>query len=116
MAQGLNIERKNGAARTALKARASDVMDDFVELRKDVNRLADAANKAARAEVKHAGKRISIATGGIRERASETVDAVRERAAETAEQAAERVRAHPAAAVGISLGVGVLLGALLTRR
>jgi hypothetical protein len=46
MAQAIQAERRNGAARTALKARASDVMDDFAELRKDVNRLADAAGQA----------------------------------------------------------------------
>lgn len=50
--------RKNGHARGALKARATDVLDDFSELRKDMSRLADAANKAARAEVKTAGHRL----------------------------------------------------------
>lgn len=116
MAQALNIDRKNGAARTALKARATDVMDDFVELRKDVNRLAEAASKAARAEVKHASKQFNTVSGSIRERATETVGALRERASETADQAVERVRAHPGAAVGISLGAGLLIGMLLARR
>ena len=50
--------KKNGHARGALKARATDVLDDFVELRKDMSRLAEAANKAARHEVKHAGLRL----------------------------------------------------------
>lgn len=116
MAQALNIDRKNGAARTALKARASDVMDDFAELRKDVNRLADAASKAARAEVKHASKRFNTMSGSVRERASETVSALRERATESVDLAAARVRAHPGAAVGISLGAGLLIGMLLSRR
>lgn len=113
MAQALNIERRNGAARTALKARANDVMDDFAELRKDVNRLAEAASKAARAE---ASKQFNTVSGSIRERANETVGALRERASETAGQAVERVRAHPGAAVGISLGAGLLIGMLLARR
>lgn len=105
MVQAINVERRNGAARTQLKARASDVMDDFAELRKDVNRLADAANKAARAEVKYAGKRLNTVSGELRSRASESVN-----------YATEQVRTHPGAAVGISLGAGLLLGMLLTAR
>jgi hypothetical protein len=52
MAQAFDTVRskRNGAARDALRARATDVMDDFAELRKDVGRLADAAGKAARAK------------------------------------------------------------------
>lgn len=105
MAQSLHVERRNGAARNALKARASDVMDDFAELRKDVNRLADAAQKAARAEVKDARKRLTSVSGNLRTRAAEGVD-----------RAVDRVRTHPGAAVGISLGAGLLIGLLLSRR
>jgi len=97
--------KKNGHARAALKARASDVLDDFTELRKDVNRLADAANKAARHEVKHAGQRFTTIGKDLRTRANDG-----------AEYAVERVREHPGAAVGISLGAGLVLGLLLSRR
>lgn len=97
--------RKNGHARSAVRARANDVLDDFSELRKDMNRLADAANKAARAEVKHAGQRLE----GIGKD-------MRTRAGERAEYAREKVREYPGAAVGISLGAGLLIGLLLSRR
>jgi ElaB/YqjD/DUF883 family membrane-anchored ribosome-binding protein len=97
--------KKNGHARSALKARANDVLDDFTELRKDMNRLADAANKAARVEVKHAGTRVTSLGKDLRTRASDSAD-----------YAVERVREHPAAAVGISVGAGLLLGLLLARR
>ncbi|MBY0568250.1 MAG: hypothetical protein K2P70_13125 [Hyphomonadaceae bacterium] len=116
MAQAIHAERRNGAARAALKARASDVLDDFAELRKDVNRLADAAGKAARAEAKHASKRLNSISGTVRERATATVTDIRDRAAESAEYAADKVRTHPGAAVGISLGAGLLIGLLLSRR
>lgn len=97
--------RKNGHARGALKARANDVLDDFAELRKDMSRLADAANKAARSEVKHAGHRLEAIGKDLRVRASEG-----------AGYATEQVRAHPGAAIGVSLGAGLLIGLLLSRR
>lgn len=97
--------RKNGHARSALKARATDVLDDFSELRKDMSRLAEAANKAARDEVKHAGHRLEAIGKDMRTRASDG-----------AGYAIEKVRERPAAAIGISLGAGLLIGLLLSRR
>jgi ElaB/YqjD/DUF883 family membrane-anchored ribosome-binding protein len=97
--------RKNGHARTALKARANDVLDDFVELRKDMSRLAEAANKAARSEVKDAGHRLEVIGKDLRTRANDS-----------AGYAVEKVREHPGAALGISLGAGLLLGMLISRR
>jgi len=97
--------RRNGATRHALKSRAGDVLDDFSELRKDVGRLADAASKAARAEVKTASKRL--------ERASRKA---RTRVGESAEYVSDQVRSHPGMAIGASLGAGMLIGWLLSRR
>lgn len=97
--------KKNGHARIALKARANDVLDDFSELRKDMSRLADAANKAARDEVKHAGHRLEAIGKNVRTRATDG-----------AGYAIEKVRERPGAALGISLGAGVLIGLLLARR
>jgi len=97
--------KKNGHARTALKARANDVLDDFSELRKDMTRLAEAANKAARDEVKHAGHRLEAIGKDMRSRATDG-----------AGYAIDKVRERPAAAVGISLGAGLLIGLLLSRR
>jgi ElaB/YqjD/DUF883 family membrane-anchored ribosome-binding protein len=108
MAQAMDTAargKKNGHARGALKARTTDVLDDFSELRKDMSRLAQAANKAARAEVKHAGQRLETIGKDLRTRASDS-----------REYAVERVREHPAAALGITLGAGLLIGMLLSRR
>ncbi|MGD9979132.1 MAG: hypothetical protein AB7H66_12030 [Hyphomonadaceae bacterium] len=107
MAQAMDTarSRKNGHARGAVRARANDVLDDFSELRKDMSRLAEAANKAARAEVKHAGQRLESIGKDLRTRASDGAD-----------YAVEKVREHPGAALGISLGAGLLLGMLLARR
>lgn len=97
--------KRNGHARSELRSRASDVMDDFSELRKDLGHLAEAAQKAARAEVASTGTRIKTASGSLRARAGEGAEAV-----------AERVREHPGAAIGISVGAGVLIGLLLATR
>ncbi len=97
--------RRNGHARTALKSRTTDVLDDFSELRKDMSRLAEAANKAARAEVQHAGKRLETLGKDMRTRASDS-----------ANLAVDKVREHPGTALGITLGAGLLLGLLLSRR
>ena len=105
MAQAQTTERRNGHARSALKSRTHDVLDDFASLRKDMSKLADAANKAARDEVKHAGQRLENLGRDMRSRATERADL-----------AVEQVRSHPAAAIGISLGAGLVLGMLLSRR
>ena len=106
MAQTMNTAtRRNGAMRHNVRARANDVLEDFAELSKDVTRLADAASKAARAEVGAATSRVRHFGGGLSERARNS-----------ATYAAERVREHPGAAIGVTLGAGVLLGMLLSRR
>lgn len=97
--------KTNGAARGALKSRADDVMDDFSELRKDVGRLYEAANHAARSELRFAKNRVGQLTADLREQANER-----------AEYLSEQVRTHPYIAIGASLGFGMLIGMLARRR
>jgi ElaB/YqjD/DUF883 family membrane-anchored ribosome-binding protein len=116
MAQGLDTgarKHRNGAA---LKARTNDVLDDFAELRKDVSRLAEAATKAARSEVKTARKRFDVMRHDLRSRASNGVEYIRDRAGTGVEYATDQVRTHPGAAIGISLGAGLVIGLLLSAR
>jgi ElaB/YqjD/DUF883 family membrane-anchored ribosome-binding protein len=96
--------KSNGAARDALKSRTDDVLEDFAELRKDVGRLYEAANQAARSEIRFAKNRVGQLTDDLRGQASER-----------AEYLGEQVRSHPYVAIGASLGAGLLLG-LLARR
>lgn len=105
MAQAMHTQRRNGAMRHAVRARANDVLDDFAELSKDVSRLADAAGKAARHEVSSAGSRVRSLGSDLSERARSSAD-----------YAVTQVRERPGAALGITLGAGVLLGLLLSRR
>jgi ElaB/YqjD/DUF883 family membrane-anchored ribosome-binding protein len=99
------LARRNGRARETLKESASEVLSDLDTLRKDMARLADAANQAARAEVAHTGERIGRLSQQVRERAGAGADYV-----------SEQVRTHPTATVGIALGAGLLLGWLISRR
>lgn len=98
-------EKSNGAARTALKSRTDDVLDDFAELRKDVSRLYEAASQAAASEMRYAKNRIGQLTNDLRAQATER-----------AEHLGQQVRSHPYTAIGASLGVGVLIGFLMRRR
>ena len=97
--------RGNGRVRHALKSRTHDVLDDFVELRKDMGKLAQAASRAARSEVLTTGKRLEEIGRDMRTRAGESVGYV-----------TEQVRAHPGATIGLTLGAGVLIGLMLAAR
>ena len=103
MSERVSRGKSNGAA--ALKSRTDDVLEDFAELRKDVGRLYEAANQAARSEMRFARNRVGQLTADLRDTA-----------AERAELFGEKVRTHPYTAIGASLGVGLLLGMLLKRR
>ncbi len=103
--ESMRHQRRNGAMRGAVRARANDVIDDFSELTKDVSRLADAASKAARAEVTSVGKRARVFGADITHRARDGANYM-----------SAQVREHPGAAIGVTLGAGVLLGLLLSRR
>ena len=97
--------RRNGAERHALKARTHDVAGDFAALRKDMGKLADAATKAARSEVRSVGHRLEQLGRDMSGRASDGAHYV-----------GEQVRAHPGVAIGASLGAGLLIGLLLSTR
>lgn len=103
-------QRRNGVARGALKSRADDVLEDIVELRKDVGKLADAAGKAARAEVSMTGERIEKLGRTLRSRANESAKYLRERADDGVGYVSDQVRERPGAAIGLSIGVGMLIG------
>jgi ElaB/YqjD/DUF883 family membrane-anchored ribosome-binding protein len=108
MAQAFEIAgrgRRNGAARSALKARTHDVAGDFAALRKDMGKLAQAATKAAQNEVRNAGHRLELLGRDISGRAGEGMSYV-----------SGQVRAHPGIAIGASLGAGLLIGLLLSTR
>lgn len=97
--------RRNGALRGAVKSRAHDVLEDFAELRKDMNKLADALGRAAQHEVSATGHRIENVGRSLLERADDSATYVQ-----------DQVRDRPVAAIGIAAGVGMLLGMMLSRR
>lgn len=103
MALDTHRTHRNGAERHALRSRADDVISDFAELRRDVSRLADAATKAAKSEMTHATNKLHTAR-----------ESVVERARNSAGYVSQRVRERPAAAIGITLGAGLVIGMLMS--
>jgi ElaB/YqjD/DUF883 family membrane-anchored ribosome-binding protein len=97
--------KRNGHARDAFRATADDVWEDFAELRRDVSKLANAAGRAAREEM-----------GDTRERIERLGRGVRDSATARAQYMTDKVREHPGAALGATLGVGMLIGLLLSAR
>ena len=84
-------KRMNGA----LRARTDDVMQDFVELKKDMAKLADAATKAVRREVRSAKGQLNDVRHSIEERAQNSIENV-----------TGQVRERPLAALGVAAGTG----------
>ncbi len=94
-----SAERRNGAARSALKSSATDVLDDLEELRDDAVRLAEAARRAARAEVEAATARVTRLRRQVRDRARGEV-----------RHLSQNVREKPTQALALAIGIGILIG------
>ena len=88
------------------------IRNDVGTLAEDARALMAATADVAGDKVAEARKRLSAAL----ESGKELYGRVREKAVEGAKAADETVREHPYQAIGIALGVGALLGYLLTRR
>ena len=81
-------------------------------LAEDARALMAATADVAGEKVAQARKRLA----GALERGKEICSRVRERAVECSKATDEAVREHPYQAMGIALGVGVVLGCLLAHR
>lgn len=107
--QSFVAQKMNGAARSALRARVEDVLDDLEELREDAKRLGGAAGDAARAEIRAAGARV--------QHLRDEIEAdIRRRAKIGQRYVNETMREQPVALIGMAAGVGFLLGLAFSRR
>ena len=86
--------------------------DDLNTLAEDARALMVATADVAGEKVSEARKRLAAAL----ESGKEVYGRVRDKAVEKAKVVDETVHEHPYQAMGIALGVGVLLGVLLARR
>lgn len=105
MAQAETLARSAKRMNGALKSRADDVLNDFAELKKDMSKLADAATKAVRREVRSAKEQLVDARHSLEERAQGSIETV-----------TENVRERPFASIGLAAGVGLVIGLLLSAR
>ena len=88
------------------------VSDAMGTLAEDARNLMTATADVAGEKVGEARKRLAAAL----ERSKEIYGRVREKAVEGAKAADEAVHEHPYQAIGIALGVGAILGYLVSRR
>ena len=86
--------------------------NDMGTLAEDARALMAATADVAGEKVAEARKRLA----GALERGKEICGRVRERAVECSKATDEAVHEHPYQAIGIALGVGVILGCLLAHR
>lgn len=97
------------ATTAELSEQISVIQSDLANLTKTIANLGQSKGEelsgAAKAQISHA-----------RDVAGAQVDAAKHQAERVQDQATEFVREQPAAAVGIALGVGVLIGILGARR
>ena len=95
-----------------MKKHAAVAAPDFESLMEDAKALLVATGHVAEDKVVAARRRLETAL----ERGKETWDTAMESAAEGAKAADECIREHPYQSIGVALGVGALLGYLLSRR
>ena len=86
--------------------------NDMGQLAEDARALMSATADVAGEKVSEARKRLAAAL----ESAKAIAGRVRDKAVEGAKAADEAVHEHPYQAIGIALGVGVILGYLVARR
>jgi len=88
------------------------ISDDMSQLAEDARALMTATADVAGEKVGEARKRLAAAL----ERGKEIYGRVREQAVEGAKVADKAVHEHPYQAIGIAVGVGAILGYLVSRR
>ena len=88
------------------------ISNDMSQLAEDARALMTATADVAGEKVGEARKRLAAAL----ENGREIYGRVREKAVEGAKAADEAVHEHPYQAIGIALGVGALIGYLVSRR
>ena len=88
------------------------IYNDAAQLAEDARALMVATADVAGEKVGEARKRLAAAL----ERGKEVYGCVRAKAVESAKAADEAVHEHPYQAIGIAVGVGALIGYLISRR
>ncbi|MFP4375999.1 MAG: YqjD family protein [Spirochaetales bacterium] len=91
------------------------VQEDLNQLVSDTKDLLSATAGVADKQAKAARARVEASLGEIQDRAADGVSYVRTKAGEQIETVDRRVRSNPYEAVGISFGVGLILGFLVSR-
>jgi ElaB/YqjD/DUF883 family membrane-anchored ribosome-binding protein len=109
-ANRLHLDRVSREARKDPMTTANAKSPEQV-LREDINQLREDLGQLRSDVSSLAGDLLGAAKDGM----SDAVDTAKQRGKEVADNLEEQIVEHPLAAVGIALGVGLLLGALIRR-
>lgn len=89
---------------------------DSQTLANEAHAMLEATASIADEKVSEARKRLTVALASVKECAKHSYHQVEEKAAAGARQADTVIRTHPYESVAVALGIGTLLGILLSRR
>lgn len=99
------------------RAAAEDVREDIENLRTDLNRVvkevSSLVSRSSNEKARESAARTRAAYQQGRKQASASWDEARDRALSMADTASDEVRRRPFTIMGVTLGVGFLLGTLL---
>jgi ElaB/YqjD/DUF883 family membrane-anchored ribosome-binding protein len=96
----------------SMERQTQKISDDMGTLAEDARALMAATADVAGEKVSDARKRLASAL----ENGKEMYGRVRDKTVEKAKVVDEKIHEHPYQAIGVALGVGVLIGVLVTRR
>ena len=105
-----------GTNERALRDDMEALKADLATLKTDLRAFASDAQYAAKTGAKIARECVGEAAPYAADRGREAVDAAKAKGKEAADAAENTIVEHPFAAVGVAFGVGLLLGALVSRR
>ncbi|ARC89821.1 YqjD family protein [Rhodovulum sp. MB263] len=109
MAQSAEKRNDSNASVQDLEVQIEALKDDIAQIARTLGDLSEAKKNDMRDTVQRRAAE-------LRERGEATVAGVQDRGAELGEQAADAVRRQPAAAMGIAVGLGFLVGLMTGRR
>lgn len=105
-----------GGVERSMRDDVDTIKSDLNNLKNDLRTIASDSAVAGRRVAAQAKDRLGEVAGQVGDKARSYYGAAKGKGMEATEALEERIEEHPLASVGIAFGVGVLLGALVSRR
>ncbi len=114
--QGTGGQGNNRMGEAAVRVDLDAVRADVAQLKQDLVVLAEDLGSVAKDRAQRARERVEERLTDLKDRTSSAAHSARVRGKYAVRQVEHTVEEHPLASVGIAFGVGLLVGALLSRR